>query len=197
MLPLLFLICIAIAQNNTESPLGFRRYGHYCGLYHYDSYGRYGIDKLDEYCKIHDICTTRGLMDCHCNWQLLKNVESLGNPDEYRKSVIEYLQVAVRLCKPFTEKHIYYLGRRIDSGFNYLEIRHDGLYLVYVLLGDLMYFGRNANVTSEMFKYNAYYNKYSMENVREVPNGIQEFRSGDLFVNMDSNTYGEIWIERF
>lgn len=189
---LITLLFLLIATAGAQDGEGFRRHGHYCGIYHYDSYGRHGIDQLDEYCKIHDICTSRGLMTCHCNYQLLKNVESLNKPDDsYQRSVIAYMKIATRNCNA-TDLSLFYIGKRSNYGFNYFEIKEGGAYYISHISPNLHHI-KSKNL--ELFKYNAYYDRYEQKQSTILTIGRNEFRKHDLIINLD-NEYKEMKIEK-
>lgn len=130
---LLLLIGVITAQNLSQFPI----YGRYCGINHYDIYGRSGICELDDACQIHDICTSRGLSDCFCNQQLFwyaSNILPINFEASYAKrSILRYIYYSIAPCSDY----YYYdkfrvLGNMNNKGFNYLPIYHSGNYKINV-----------------------------------------------------------------
>lgn len=134
---MIFILCVAKEQ--------FPIYGRYCGLNHYDPYGRRGICSLDDACQIHDICTSRGLSDCFCNQQLFwyaSNIKPVSNlAASAKRSILRYIYYSIAPCSDFHSYDRYrVLGSTVDRGFNYLPIYVPGLYRIDTVPGTKLYF---------------------------------------------------------
>jgi hypothetical protein len=67
-------------------------YGKYCSIGHTSIYGEKPVDKLDEICHKHDVCTAIGLTDRWCNCQLAYYSMNIAQPEQeiMRQCMIYY-----------------------------------------------------------------------------------------------------------
>ncbi len=117
---LILLISIVLCDYNQL------RYGRYCGLGHYDPYGRPGIDELDRACQVHDICTSRGLLDCYCNQQLYwasMTMNVSGSASVAKDVILRYLYPAMAPCgNHHSFDTVMVIGKMTNPGFNYYPV---------------------------------------------------------------------------
>ncbi len=147
------------------------KYGYYCGIYHYDKYGRRPIDTLDAACQIHDICTTESIFDCYCNQQLFWAMGNIGpsqaNTSAARNSMMRWIYYSIGGCSinHFGFHKVKYIGSLHHQGFNYLPIYEEGAYEIKT--PHSLFILHNANYTEMTYKtYSGSWGQYVIGQVQ-------------------------------
>lgn len=175
---ILFLIVFTLQEkpSNITVPFPNLRYGRYCGLNHYDPYGRPGINSLDEACHIHDICTTRGLTDCFCNQQLywyISNIRVAGREAEVKNTIMRWIYYAIAPCSNYhTFNRLRVVGPITIPGFNYLPFYSPAHITISQILPGTLRPLRYLPVTTETYLETTkllYHNTTSFTQFRSYP----------------------------